>query len=126
MIAESRSRSRFAIAKRRSLSHQSFRRHQKQIIVELLKQSAEDFDLLKNSERVLRVKGWRKWSDSPLGEFLSVLLKARESEGTNEGLKISKILEEAERLSPTDWRSFRWGITKKLYEEVVFHAIKQK
>lgn len=126
MIAESRSKSRFAIAKRRAMSHQAFRHNQKQIIIDLLKKGEGNFDFLLNAEKALRVKSWRKWSDSPLGEFITVLLRTRKFQGTNKELKISEILKEAERLFPKQWRSFRWGIPKAYFEEIIIPTINKK
>lgn len=126
MVAESRSRSRVSIAKSRAMSHQAFRHRQNQIITELVKTYDDDFDLLINAEKALRTKSRRKFPDSPLVEFVSVLLRTRSAEGTNKNLKISEILEQAEALSPLEWRAFRWGITKKYFEEVVQPAIKRR
>lgn len=107
MYGESRSRSRFAIAKRRAKRHQTFRHHQKQIIAETIKTNA-DFDSLLSTEKALKIKGWRKVSDESLGEFVSVLLGIRKTSGSNKELKTSGLLKQAERYSPKPWRNRRW------------------
>lgn len=124
MIAESRSLSRISIAKKRANSHQSFRHAQRQIIIELVKRAESDFDALEKKERVFKVKGWRKWADSSLGEFVSVLLKTRHRRGINKSLKNSKILRQVERKSPVVWSRSRWGITRNYFKNVIEPSIK--
>ena len=91
MVAESRSRSRFAIAKRRAMSHQSFRLVQKQTIKRLIIEVEPEFEMLENKERASRIKSWRKLSDKPLGNFVAVLLRQRKKYGINSNLKISNL-----------------------------------
>jgi len=114
MFAESRSLSRFAIAKRRAMSHQAFRLAQKQTIKRLIIQAEPEFELLESKETALKIKSWRKLSDRPLGEIVLTLLEKRKKYGIIKKLKISKILIKSERRSPIEWRSFRWGLSKKV------------
>ena len=126
MVAESRSRSRFAIAKRRAMSHQAFRLAQKQTIKRLINEQEPEFETIENKERALKIKSWRKLSDSPLGEFVSVLLRTRKKYGINSKLKTSKILIKSKRKSSIQWRSSRWGFSKRDFDNFIAPAIKSR
>ena len=107
---ESRSRSRFAIAKRKAYGHQSLRHEQKIIIKEVLKVTYEEIETIEAKMNSIEPKKWRKYADSPLGEFVSVLLKSRKVRGINKDLKSSDILEKAELKSKgkSKWHYSRW------------------
>ena len=110
MFAESRSLSRFAIAKRRAMSHQSFRLAQKQIIKRLIVEDEPVFETIENKEKELKTKSWRKMSDRPLGNFVAVQLRQRTKYGINSNLKISIILLKSKAKTLTRWRLTRWGL----------------
>lgn len=123
---ESRSRSRFSIARNRALGHQRLRHAQKQILTDLIKLQSEDFDSVKNTERVIRVRNWRKCADTPLGEFITILLRNRYKRGINDKFEVSEIIATAERLSKKNWRYDRWGITKRYFKDAILPNIKRK
>lgn len=108
--AESRSRSRFAIAKRRAYGHRALRHEQKLVLRELTKVSDEEFEIVEAKMKSVRRKKWRKLADSPLGEFIAILLKVRKDRGINEESKSSPTLETAKRKARRGWRSKRWVI----------------
>lgn len=108
MVAESRSKSRFAIAKRRSFGHQAFRHAEKQILDQLHNISEEVIEEVQAKVDKVKKKRWRKVSDSPLGEFVTVQLNTREKYGINANSKKSNLLSEAEKQDFHQWRSRRW------------------
>lgn len=108
MIAESRSKSRFAIAKRKAGVNQAFRHAQKQILSQLNETSEAACEVVENEVEKVRKHSWRKISDSPLGEYLSVQILTRQKQGMNEILKESDLLKEAEKEDFRIWRKNRW------------------
>jgi hypothetical protein len=107
---ESRSRSRFAIAKRKAYGHQALRHEQKLIIKEVIKVTDEEIEIIEAKMKSVEPKKWRKYADSPLGEFVSILLKNREIRGINKEIKSSSILEKAELKTrrKNQWHYRRW------------------
>ena len=126
MIAESRSRSRFAIAKRRAMSHQAFRLAQKQTIKKIITQSEPEFEAVENNEKAFKLKSWRKLSDKPLGNFVAVQLKKRRKYGINSNLKISKILLQSASKSFPRWRTSCWGFSKIEFDNFIAPALKKR
>ncbi len=110
--AESRSRSRFAIAKRKAYGHQALRHEQKLILKELAKLAEEERDNIEAKMKSVQPKKWRKYADRPLGEFVTMLLYNRKKRGVNDKLKTSKILARAERESPKRWIRIRWRLIR--------------
>jgi len=96
---ESRSRSRYAIAKRKAYGHQALRHEQKLILKEVVKVTSEEIENVEADMKSVEPKKWRKYADASLGEFVSILLSGRKMRGTNEKIKISKILTRAEQKS---------------------------
>ncbi len=109
---ESRSRSRFAIAKRKAIGHQAFRHEQKIILNKIVDINDEEIEKIESQVKAVKPKKWRKISDAPLGEFVSALLNIRKKSGVNITLKTSRILEKAERKSPKSWSRNRWRLPK--------------
>lgn len=124
--AESRSRSRFAIAKRKAYGHQALRHEQKSILKELFKVTDEEIEDIEAKMKSVEPKKWRKYADAPLGKFVSVLLSERKRHGMNDKIRISRILTRAEQKSPKRWSRSRWGITKKIYDEIIAPAIERE
>lgn len=108
--AESRSRSRFAIAKRKSYGHQALRHEQKLILKELVKVTVEEIEIIEAKMNSVKPKKWRKHADAPLGEFVSILLGQRKRYGMTDKIKVSKILARAELKSPKRWSRSRWSL----------------
>jgi hypothetical protein len=106
--AESHSRSRFSIARNKAYGHQALRHSQKLALKTLTKVTNEEIDIVEAKMKSVEPKRWRKFADSLLGEFVSILLKVREERGINEELKTSQILEKARRKARLKWRSNRW------------------
>ena len=107
---ESRSRSRFAIAKRKKYGHQALRHEQKLILNEIVKVTNEEIEIIEAKMKSVEPKKWRKYADAPLGEFVSILLDKRKKHGINEKLKFTRIMAKAERKSPKRWARSRWSI----------------
>lgn len=108
MVAESRSKSRFAIAKRRAIGHQAFRHAEKQILDQLHNISEEIIEEVEVKVDKVKKKRWRKVSDSPLGEFVAVQLNTRQNRGINANLKESNILRKAQKQCLHKWILRRW------------------
>ena len=107
---ESRSRSRFAIAKRKAIGHQALRHEQKIILNKIVDVNEEEVEKIESQVKSVKPKKWRKCPDAPLGEFVSILLDKRKRSGVNKTLKISKILAKAEGKSPKRWSRDRWRL----------------
>ncbi len=108
---ESRSRSRFAIAKRKAIGHQALRHEQKIIlnkIVDVVDVNEEEIEKIESQLKSVKPKKWRKVPDSPLGEFVSMLLNNRKLSGVNSTLKTSKILAKAKQRSTKSRSRNRW------------------
>ncbi|MGI9055788.1 MAG: hypothetical protein ACR2F2_08310, partial [Pyrinomonadaceae bacterium] len=71
---ESRSRSRFAIAKRKAIGHQALRHEQKIILKKISEINDDEIEKIESRMKAVKPKKWRKFSDAPLGEFVSILL----------------------------------------------------
>ncbi len=106
---ESGARSRFAIAKRKSIHHQALRHEKKLILKETIKVSAEEFEIIESKMKSVEPKRWRKFADSPLGEIISNSLIGRELNGMNENLKRRIILQKAKKRWKPKSRYSRWG-----------------
>lgn len=105
---ESRSRSRFAISKRKAIHHQALRHEQKIILSKIINVNEEEVENLESKVKSVKPKQWRKVSDSTLGEFVSILLNNRKRSGINSTLKTSKILAKAKSRSSKSWVKNRW------------------
>jgi len=110
MVAESRSRSRYSIAKRRAYGHQALRHEQKIILNRILQAEDEEIETLEAKVASVRRHRWRKLPDGSLGEFVSVLAMERRRRGMTNGIRDNRILKKAENTSPRKWKKGRWDI----------------
>lgn len=108
MVAESRSKSRFAIAKRKAYVNQAFRHAQKQVLGQLNETSEDASEVIEIKVESVKKDGWRKTPDAPLGEFVSVLLNRRQKIEMDVEKENSELLTEAEKDDFRVWRSKRW------------------
>ena len=92
---ESRARSRFAIAKRKSIGHQALRHEQKLILNKTLKAPEEEIEIIEAKVKSVKPKKWRKCADKPLGKYVAGQLERRY--GVQDVAKQSSILKKAKK-----------------------------
>ena len=102
VYGESRSRSRFAIAKRKSIGHQALRHEQKLILNRTLKSTEEEIEIIESKVKSVKPKRWDKYADKPLGKYVAGRLEKRY--GLRGAAKQSEILLEAKNRTPVKGR----------------------
>ncbi len=106
---ESRSRSRFSIARNKVYGNQALRHGQKLVLKQILKVTKKEIEIVEAKMKSVEPRRWRKWADSPLGELISDKLKDREICGVSIELKRIRILERAKKRWKPKTRYSRWG-----------------
>lgn len=92
-VAEARSKSRKAIAKRKAMANRALR-HAESAAVAKIDQLGEDVEVtVARSGR----KSWKKISDAPLGEYVARTLNRRAGRGMNPGTRSSALLKKGRK-----------------------------
>lgn len=103
------SRSRFAIAKRKTFHHQVLRHEQKLILKETTKVISEELETIESKVKSVKPKRWRKCADSPLGEIISGKVEELNSSETVKNFRSRRILQNAKKRWKPKSRYSRWG-----------------
>jgi len=103
------SRSRFAIAKRKTFHHQALRHEQKLILNKTIKVIDEEIDLIESKVKSVKPKRWRKCADSPLGEIISDKVEELNTIEIVKNLRSRRILQMAKKRWKPKSRYSRWG-----------------
>jgi hypothetical protein len=107
VYGESRARSRFAIAKRKSIGHQALRHEQKLTLNRALKSPEEEIEIIESKMKSVKPKRWRKYADKPLGRYVAGRLEKRY--GVRSAAKRSEILLKAKNRTPAKGRYDAWN-----------------
>ena len=107
VYGESRARSRFAIAKRKSIGHQALRHEQKLILNQTLKSLEEEIEIIESKMKSVKPKRWRKYADKPLGKYVAGRLEKRY--GVCSEARRSEILLKAKNRTPAKGRYDVWN-----------------
>ena len=107
VYGESRARSRFAIAKRKSIGRQALRHEQKLTLNRTLKSTEEEIEIIESEMKSVKPKRWRKYADQTLGKYVAGQIEKRYE--ISSAAKQSKILLKAKNRTPAKGRYDVWN-----------------